>query len=99
MPSTLLRSILFKFENDGFYLHPFIVWGTVTRTFLGPSARDASVIKACLPKSVITFIDNNPRFHQLASRLPNFRFIAIQSGIRIPNYSEATLHYWFVGEV
>ena len=36
----------------------------------------------CHPKTVVTFIDNNPRFHKLANRLPDVRFVAIQNGER-----------------
>ena len=63
------------------------------RASLGPSAHYKSVIETCRPKSVITFIDNDTGFHQLASRLPDVRFIAIQNGARFTTFPDAALPF------
>lgn len=39
-------------------------------------------IRMCLPKLVITFIDNNPGFYSLHSRHPNVKTAFVQNGVR-----------------
>ena len=46
------------------------------------------VIEHFKPKTVITFIDNDPRFHRLASNCPGTPFNAIQNGVRFPTQSD-----------
>ena len=64
------------------YLHPLIVWETLVSALTKRNTHYGVVIKRCHPKTVVTFIDNNPRFHELANRLPDIRFVAIQNGSR-----------------
>ena len=59
--------------------------------------------KACLqlmkPKAVVTFIDNNPKFHWLSKNCESFPFVAIQNGSRLsyasPDSSDYFLQHLF----
>lgn len=75
------------------YLHPVIVWDTVINALTRRNTHYGIVIKYCRPKTVITLIDNNLRFHQLASRFPAVRFIAIQNGVRFYTFPDEALPF------
>jgi surface carbohydrate biosynthesis protein len=68
------------------YFHPSIVWATLIGALTKRNTHYGIVIQQCRPRCVVTMIDNNPRFHELASKLPNVRFIAVQNGVRFPDY-------------
>ncbi|MDC3073080.1 hypothetical protein OA320_03860, partial [Prochlorococcus sp. AH-716-O10] len=46
-------------------------------------AYHAGIINQLNPKTVISFIDNNPRFGRLSFYFKNIKFIAIQNGMRL----------------
>ena len=71
------------------YLHPLIVWRTVIGVLTRRTTLYGIVIEYCKPKTVVTFIDNDSRFHRLASSFPDTPFIAIQNGVRCPTQSDA----------
>ena len=71
------------------YLHPLIVWRTVIGVLTKRTTHYGIVIEYCKPKTVVTFIDNDPRFHRLASSFPDTPFNAIQNGVRCPTESDA----------
>ena len=48
----------------------------------GKDAYHWAIINEKSPKTVITFVDNNPRFGRLSSYFKDIRFIAIQNGMR-----------------
>jgi len=73
---------LLRVRNCPVYLHPLIVWRTLVGRLTKRHTHHEVVIGLCQPKAVVTFIDNDPRFHKLASGFPDIRFIAIQNGSR-----------------
>jgi surface carbohydrate biosynthesis protein len=82
---------ILKTRNNSIFLHPLIVWETLVSALTKRNTHHGVVIKRCHPKTVVTFIDNNLRFHKLANRLPDIRFVAIQNGQRdaFPDESQA----------
>jgi hypothetical protein len=74
------------------YLHPLIIWRTLISGLSGPGAHYGSVIEYCKPRTVVTFIDNSPEFHRMASRFPDVSFIAFQNGVRTPDYPDRPPH-------
>jgi surface carbohydrate biosynthesis protein len=73
---------ILRSRQNPIYLHPSIVWATLISTLTKRNTHHGIVIQQCQPRCVVTLIDNNPRFHKLASKLPNVRFVAIQNGSR-----------------
>ena len=73
---------IIRVRDHPLYLHPLILWETLISGLTKRNTHHGVVIERCRPKMVVTFIDNNPRFHKLANKLPDIRFLAIQSGIR-----------------
>jgi surface carbohydrate biosynthesis protein len=80
---------ILKVRKFAIYLHPLIVWRTVIGVLTRRNTHYGIVIEYCKPKTVITFIDNDSRFHRLASSFPDTSFDAIQNGVRAPVHSEA----------
>ena len=71
------------------YLHPLIVWRTVIGVLMRRNTHYGIVIEYFKPKTVVTLIDNDSRFHRLASSFPDTSFVAIQNGVRSPTHSDA----------
>ncbi len=51
-------------------------------------ALHAGIINQLNPKTVISFLDNNPRFGRLSFYFKNIKFIAIQNGMRLRWYEK-----------
>lgn len=73
---------IIRVRSSSIYLHPFIVWGMLIGALTKRNTRYEVVIELFKPKVVVTFIDNDPTFHRLASRYSDVRFVAIQNGGR-----------------
>lgn len=78
---------ILKVRNHPIFLHPLVVWGTLFGLLSRRNSHYSTVIKFCKPRAVATFIDNDHRFHRLASKVPTVNFVAIQNGVRAVNYS------------
>lgn len=80
---------VFHSRGEVFHAHPRVLWRGLKYAikFRGRSlAYHAAVIDARDPEVVLTFIDNDGVFHELANRFPGKRFVAIQNGWHFPDY-------------
>lgn len=83
------RSVLHT-RGEVVHLHPSILWRVpwfLIRFGRMSLAYPAAVISRRDPDVVVTFIDNDGVFHELANRLPGRRFVAFQNGWRFPDYT------------
>lgn len=92
----LTRSVLYT-RGELVHLHPSILWRVpwfLIRFGRMSLAYPAAVISRQAPDVVITFIDNDGVFHELANRLPGRRFVAVQNGWRFPDYAYALKEFY-----
>jgi surface carbohydrate biosynthesis protein len=78
---------VFHSRGEVFLAHPKVLWRGLKYAFKFRSrslSYHAAVIDAYDPEVVLTFIDNDGVFHELANRFPGKRFVAIQNGWRFP---------------
>jgi surface carbohydrate biosynthesis protein len=85
---------VFHSRGEVFHAHPRVLWRGLKYAIKFRSlslSYHAAVIDARDPEIVLTFIDNDGVFHELANRFPGKRFIAIQNGWRFPNFDDYSL--------
>ena len=90
--SALLQGVsygVFHSRGEVFHCHPKVLWRGLKYAIKFRSVSlsyHAAVIDARDPEVVLTFIENDGVFHELASRFPEKRFVAIQNGWHFPDY-------------
>ena len=74
----ILKNLIKQETRNLIFIHGFT---SVTLRFF-KDAYHAAILNQLQPTTVITFIDNNPRFGRLSLKFKKIRFIAIQNGCR-----------------
>ncbi len=91
--AALLQGVsyaVFHSRGEVFHAHPSVLWRGLKYAIKFRSlslSYHAAVIDARDPEVVLTFIENDGVFHELANRFPGRRFVAIQNGWHFPDYS------------
>ena len=82
---------IFYARNELLHLNLRTILWTFIYLFRGVPAWSAyvsAVVKQVDPAIAVTFIDNAPYFHEIASLFPATHFVAVQNGTRFPTLSK-----------
>jgi surface carbohydrate biosynthesis protein len=78
-------------RRERFNFNPHTVFRLTTRILKGTPKGEAylaSCVEQYRPVAVFTFIDNDVRFHKVATYFPHTEFVAVQNGWRWPRFED-----------